>query len=338
MDKQILFTEKNKAELLDVESKPLGENDVKVETYFSTISCGTERANITGDANVAGNAAPDVSFPRSSGYSSSGIVREVGSAVEDLKVGDRVVVFWGKHKKYNIVPSKNAVKIEDDNVSFEEAAMSFIASFSLAAIRKTRLEIGESALVMGLGILGQLAVRLLKAAGAVSIIAADPIEERRKESILGGADFAFDPTCADFPQKVKEITGTGVKTAIEVTGVGAGLDETLDCMAKFGRVALLGCTRDKNFTIDYYKKVHFPGITLVGAHTLARPDTESYPANFTHRDDIKAILKLLSGGRLTFRDMIKETHSPADCKAVYDRLINNKNFPVVVQFDWRECL
>lgn len=337
MDKQILFTEKNKAELLDVESRLLGENDVKVKTYFSTISCGTEKANITGDANVAGNSASNVSFPRSSGYSSSGIVEEVGSGVKDLKIGDRVVVFWGNHKNYNIVPSKNAVKIEDDNVSFEEAAMSFIASFSLAAIRKTSLEIGESALVMGLGILGQLAVRLLKAAGAVPIIAADPIEERRKESLLGGADHTFNPVCPDFSQKVKEITGTGVKTAIEVTGVGAGLDETLDCMAKFGRVALLGCTRDKNFTIDYYKKVHFPGITLVGAHTMARPDIESYPSNFTHRDDIKTILKLLSGGRLTFRDMIKETHSPADCKAVYDRLINDKNFPVAVQFDWRSC-
>ena len=338
MDKQILFTEKNKAELLDVESKQLGENDVKVETYFSTVSCGTERANITGNANVAGNSASNVSFPRSSGYSSSGIVREVGSGVKDIKIGDRVVVFWGKHKKYNIVPSKNVVKIEDDNVSFEEAAMSFIASFSLAAIRKTRLEIGESALVMGLGILGQFAVRLLKTAGAVPIIAADPIEERRKEALLGGADYVFNPFEDDFAEKVKNITDGGVKTAIEVTGVGAGLDETLDCMAKFGRVALLGCTRDKDFTIDYYKKVHFPGITLVGAHTLARPDTESCPANFTHRDDIKTILKLLSRGRLTFRDMIKETHSPADCKAVYDRLINDKNFPVVVQFDWRECV
>ena len=106
-------------------------------------------------------------------------------------------------------------------------------------------------------------------------------------------------------------------------------------MAKFGRVALLGCTRDKNFTIDYYRKVHGPGITLIGAHTLARPVTESYPGYFTHQDDIKAILKLIAGKRLDAEDMIKETHSPQDCPDVYTRLVHDKDFPVVVQFDWR---
>ena len=334
-NKQIIFTKPDTAELSDVEYRRPKENEVLVETAISTISCGTERANITGAANVAGNSAASVGFPRSSGYSSSGIVREVGSNVKDLKVGDRVVVFWGKHKKYNTVSCENAVKIEDEAISFEEAAISFIASFSLAAIRKTRLEIGEAAMVMGLGILGQLAVRLLKSAGAVPVIAADPIKERRLEAISGGADYALDPMDEGFAPKVRKITENGVKMAIEVTGVGAGLDETLDCMAKFGRVALLGCTRDKNFTIDYYKKVHFPGITLVGAHTLARPETESFSGYFTHRDDIKAILKLLSGKRLVFRDLIKETHSPKDCKAVYERLVKDKNFPAVVQFDWR---
>lgn len=109
-------------------------------------------------------------------------------------------------------------------------------------------------------------------------------------------------------------------------------------MAKFGRVALLGCTRDKNFTIDYYRKVHFPGITLIGAHTLARPEIESYPGYFTHRDDIETVLKLLSYKRLSLKDMVKETHRPEDCTEVYTRLVNDKNFPVVVQFDWRECI
>ena len=107
-------------------------------------------------------------------------------------------------------------------------------------------------------------------------------------------------------------------------------------MAKFGRVALLGCTRSSDFTVDYYKKVHAPGITLIGAHTIARPEEESHPGWFTHRDDITAVLDLLASGRLTFADMIKETHSPAECADVYHRLVFDKNFPIVVQFDWRE--
>ena len=56
------------------------------------------------------------------------------------------------------------------------------------------------------------------------------------------------------------MTGGVANVGIEVTGVGVGvgLDGILDCMARFGRVALLGCTRDKEFSIDYYRKVHGP--------------------------------------------------------------------------------
>ena len=333
--KQIIFPRVNCAELVEVEAKPLGAHDVMVRTEVSTISPGTERANITGDANVAGRNAPDVSFPRSSGYNSAGVVVEVGEAVTSVVPGDRVVVYWGKHISCNIVPESQVVKMPDE-VSFEEGALSFIATFPLAAIRKTRLEIGEPAMVMGLGLLGQLAIRLLRAAGAYPVIGVDPVESRRAEALAGGADYVFDPFEADFAAKVKEVTGGGAKVCIEVTGVGAGMDGALDCMAKFGRMALLGCTRDKEFQIDYYRKVHCPGITLIGAHTNARPKEESHPGWFTHRDDIKAVLALQVGGRLDFKPMLTEKYSPVECAPVYERIIGDRSFPTVAQFDWRK--
>lgn len=333
--KQIVFTEKNKAELLTVDAREPAPNEVMVETMISTISCGTERANITGDPNVNAYGASRVVFPRASGYNSAGVIVKKGANVKSVDVGDRVVVFWGQHKDYNVVPEANVIKIEDDNISFEAGAMSFISAFPMAAIRKTRLEMGESAVVMGLGILGMIAVKLLRAAGAVPIIAADPNPKRREIALKNGADYAFDPLCEGFAEEVKKVTGGGVNVAIEVTGVGAGFNEALDCMAKFGRVALLGCTRNSNFTVDYYKKIHAPGITVIGAHTLARPTTESHPGWFTHRDDIKAVLKLCAGGRLCLDNIIEETHSPEECPEVYNRLVSDKDFPIVVQFDWR---
>lgn len=333
--KQIVFTKKDTAELLEVEVADPKPNEVMVKTAISTISCGTERANITGDPNVNAFGASGVVFPRASGYNSAGIVVKKGADVKSVDIGDRVIVYWGQHKSYNTVPEENVVKIDDDSISFETAAMSFISTFPMAAIRKTRLEVGESAIVMGLGILGMTAVKILRAAGAVPVIAADPNPARREMALKNGADYAFDPLCDDFADKVKKVTGGGVNAAIEVTGVGAGFNEALDCMAKFGRVALLGCTRNSDFTVDYYKKIHAPGITVIGAHTIARPNTESHPGWFTHRDDINAVLKLCGGGRLCLEDIIGETHSPDECQEVYDRLINDKNFPVVVQFDWR---
>lgn len=334
--KQIVFTKVNTAELLDVSVNEPAADEVKVRTVISTISCGTERANITGNPNISPNGASGVFFPRYLGYSSTGIVEEIGANVTSVKPGDRVVVWWGCHKEINIMKEKNVVKIEDDILSFEEAAISFIGTFPMAAVRKTRVEIGESAMVMGCGILGLLAVKILRAAGAAPIIAADPNPARQAEALAYGADFAFNPLEADFAEKVKKVTNGGVNAAIEVTGVGAGLNEALDCMKRFGRVALLGCTRDSNFTVDYYKKVHAPGITLIGAHTIARPDEESHPGWFTHPDDIRAILKLCSMKRMNLAEMIKETHSPNECTEVYTRLVEDKNFPTVVQFDWRK--
>ena len=333
--KQIVFTDVNKAELLEQDLPEIKEDQVLVRTCFSTISAGPERANLIGDANVSATTAPKVSFPRYTGYSSAGIVEAVGTQVKGLAAGDRVVVYWGQHKTHNLVVADRVVKIDNPAVSLEDGAMSFIATFPLAAIRKTRLEMGESALVMGLGILGMSAVKLLRAAGAVPVIAADPNPDRRALALRYGADYALDPMEPDFAERVKSITGGGVAVAIEVTGVGAGFNGALDCMAKFGRVALLGCTRNSDFTVDYYRKIHAPGITVIGAHTIARPEVESHPGWFTHRDDIKAVLDLIGGGRLTLSDMVEEIHTPEECPAVYDRLVNDRKFPVAVQFDWQ---
>ena len=106
-------------------------------------------------------------------------------------------------------------------------------------------------------------------------------------------------------------------------------------MKRFGRVALLGCTRSSKFEIDYYGKVHGRGITLIGAHTMARPKTESAPGLWTDRDDLTAILNLIKGKRLNFKDMISEIHSPTEAGGVYERLANDRNFPIGVLFDWR---
>lgn len=333
--KQIIFTKPNVAEYLEVgevDFAKIKANQVVVRTMVSTISAGTEKANITGNLGTSYPA----SFPTGLGYSSAGEVVAVGSEVKKVQVGDRVVVYWGHHKNYNVVHENNVVKIESEKVSYEEAAVSFISTFPLAAIRKVKLELGESLMVMGLGILGQLAVMYARVAGAYPVIACDPVAERREEALKNGADYVFDPFDKDFAEQVKAVTGGGVKTAIEVTGVGAGLDETLDCMAKFGRVALLGCTRSSDFSIDYYHKVHCPGVTLVGAHTNARPELESYPSYFTHIDDIKTALNLCAGGRLPLKSILKEINVPKDCGNVYTRLITDKNFPIGVQFDWRE--
>ena len=334
---QIVFTAPCVAEYLEVPVKEPGAGEVMVETEISTVSPGTEKANLIGDPNVAGSKASAVVFPRMLGYSTSGRVVAVGEGVSHVAPGDKVVAYWGYHTRYNVIPAAQVVKLPYAENTMTEAAIAFIASFPLAAVRKTRLEFGESAIVMGLGLLGQIAVKLLRISGAAPILAVDPVKERREEALRNGADYVLDPFAADFAERAKALTGGGAKVGIEVTGVGAGLNGILDCMAQFGRVALLGCTRSSDFTVDYYKKVHFPGISLIGAHTCARPTVESHPGYFTHNDDIDAVLKMCAMGRLDLASMVKEIHTPDECGAVYTRLANDKSFPILVQFDWTKA-
>lgn len=331
--KSIVFTEKNKAEVIETELPELKEYDILLRVDVSTISNGTERANITGDLNVAASSTKVVPFPRYGGYSTAGVVEAIGSGVTNVAVGDRVAAFWTTHRQYCVVGQNSVCKL-DDRVSLESGSLCHIATFPLAAIRKCRVEMGESAIVMGLGPLGLIAVQLLRAAGACPVIAVDPIKEKRDFALSLGADIALDPFEADFAEKARAATENGVNVAIEVTGNGKALDQVLDCMARFGRVALLGCTRNSDFTIDYYRKVHAPGISLIGAHTMARTKNESAPGNWTTKDDMNALIRMEACGRIRLSDIVSETHSPSEAPEVYNRLINEKGFPVV-QFDWR---
>lgn len=338
--KRIAFVKPCVAELEDFELPAPGAEEVQVRLVVSTISSGTERANLVGDLNISirEQDCQKAVFPRYGGYSSSGVVEAIGENVTGLKIGDRVALSWSTHSaRLNI--RQNLVHKLPDSISFEDGALLHISTFPLAALRKCRLEIGESAIVMGLGVLGLLAIPLLKNAGAVPIIAVDPIAEKREKALSIGADYALDPFDPEFSKKVKELTNGGAKVGIEVTGIGAGLDGILNCMAPFGRVALLGCTRNKNFHIDYYKKVHGPGITLIGAHTLARPQQESAPGWWTQKDDVLTTLHLIEMGRFQLSKIIDEVHSPNEAAEVYTRLANEKAFPLV-QFDWRklECV
>ncbi len=306
-----------------------------VRIIRSTISSGTERANIVGDKNISFLESGETAvFPRRLGYSSAGIVEKTGPDVKNFAVGDRVALSWTIHGKYFMMEenSGNIHKIPYDEISYGEAALAHIATFPMAAIRKCHLEMGEAAMVVGLGVLGLIAVQLLRAAGAYPVIAVDLQEEKCRQALHYGADYAFSAGDPELASRVKKVCN-GVNVAIEVTGNGKALDMTLDCMAKFGRVALLGCTRQSDFTIDYYRKVHGPGVSLIGAHTLARPEKESSAGLWTTHDDAMTVLKLAHGRRIDLASLIEEVHSPLEAEAVYNRLCESPCFQVV-QFDW----
>ena len=340
MQKQIVFTAPNIAELLDVERQEITDDEVEVQTEYTAISAGTERANLIGELQVAGSyVATEAVFPRALGYSGVGTVTKVGNHVKEIKVGDRVIVHFGKHMQYNVVPEKNVVKITDPTVDGAQAALAVIAIFPMLGIRRMMPEFGESAMVMGLGILGLIGVQLCRIAGAAPVIAVDPNPARRELAKKIGADYALDPSMPDFVETVKKLSrkGDGVDYLVEVTGVADAMLTGLDCLTRFGRISLLGCTRHPVDQVDFYHKVHFKGISIVGTNTFARTFLESRPGAWTTRDDLQTVQTLLSYKRLNLKELISEIHSPKDAPQVYHRLaFEPQNFPIGVIFDWKK--
>lgn len=328
--KSIIFTEPGKARLLERELGEITEEKVLVKTEYTVVSGGTERAYLMGSSNTR-NA-----FPTGIGYCGIGEVLEVGTRVTDFAPGDRVLVYHGKHSSYSLVDQKRLTKIEDRSISSLDAAFTVIASMGLGGVRRLALELGESGMVMGLGLLGLFSVSFLHLSGAFPVIAADPNPMRREIAREMGADFALDPTSEDFTEEVLRLTdGKGVNACVEVTGVSVAMKQALNCASRQGRISLLGCTRISDCSVDYYAQVHKPGVTLIGAHNMVRPQVDSYPHHWTHHDDCKAILKLIGAGRLKIAPVRSRVVSPLDAEKIYTQLTEMKNFPLGTVFDWR---
>ncbi len=340
--KKIVITAKNTAALVDEAEKIPGPGQVKLRSVYSAVSAGTEKAILTGlvyqsRALYAGQTpAENGGFPSmAGGYSGSAEVVEVGPDVTDYSVGDIVMVHGAGHRQYATVNTKELVKIPD-GVCLKQAATTIISGFSLAAVRKAKIALGEACMVVGLGILGLHSVIWAKQAGALPVIAVDFSEERRRLALKLGADYVIDPAEGDYREKVLALTGgRGAETVIEVTGNGDALNQALKATARFGRVVLLGCTR-LDTKINFYFDVHCPGIQLIGAHSGARPKLETHDGMFTEMDDCRVILDYLKAGRVDFSPLISDTYSPADAPEVYHRLAHDKDFPIGVLFDWTQ--
>lgn len=328
--KTIVFTEPQTAELQLKEITPVEGNLVQVKMEYTVLSGGTERANIMGINNTWQR------FPMSLGYCGVGYVTEVGQEVQHIKVGDRVLVYHGIHTEYNVVSESDVTKVENEDIDSIDAAFVIIASMGLGGVRKLALELGESAMVMGLGLLGMFAIQFCRLSGANPVIAVDLNKDRRALALKLGADYALDPTDEHFVEQVKRITkGKGVNACVEVTGVSVAMKQALECASIQGRISLLGCTRVSDCEIDYYTQVHRPGIKLIGAHNFIRPKYESYPHHWTHHDDCRAILDMIAVKRVDVQSIVSRVVKPETAPEIYTELCNDKNFPIGTVFDWR---
>lgn len=331
----VYFPEKEKAVFEAVEAdSALSPTQVLVKIDYDLISAGTELANYHALPNTV---VEKRGFPHYPGYSTSGHVVKVGSAVTKFKPGDRVVSTWSGHRSWVIKEENRRIYPVPEGIDQKIAAVAHLCSFPMLAIRKLQIQLGEACLIAGQGLLGLFAGQLARIAGAYPVIVSDCSPERRELAMKLGADYALDPMAPDYVEKVRELTGgKGPETVVEVTGNINALLQVLDCAAKNGRVALLGCTRISDQPIDVYKYIHCKGVYLIGAHTFARPECDDTHWGHSEADDYKTFFKYVEAGRLLVEPVISEVASPRDAGAVYQKIGMQPNPPLGILLDWRD--
>lgn len=304
-----------------------------MKTEYTLISPGTEKAMLLAMPNTCNGAG----FPRYPGYSATGKILAIGDGVTDLKAGDRVVAYHSPHASISIKEQRHVVRIEDAALDSKTAVFAIIAAMGLQGVRKLKVELGESVMVMGLGLLGLFATQCARLSGAMPVIAVDFSEARRALALKLGADHAFSPDhdAKNLAATIKSLTGGGVNAVAEITGAPNAVKQAFACMAPMGRISLTGCSRTSTPDVDFYNDVHKPGITIIGAHNFVRPSENSFPGYWTLRDDLKMLLRFFAADRLHAAPLISDIVAPQNAPEVYQRLATGDTNPPGILFDWR---
>lgn len=175
-NKTIVFKKPKEVSIEDVQVKQLKQGEALIQTIRSLISTGTELTILSGEFPPVSAWADYGRFPCIPGYSNVGIVVEVGQGVDRVLVGKRVASY-GTHSAFATAAIDSVWRISD-KVTDNQAAFFTIAHIVMNGIRHSQVCWGESVVVFGLGLLGQLTVQFLNVCGARPIIAVDVSEDR----------------------------------------------------------------------------------------------------------------------------------------------------------------
>jgi predicted dehydrogenase/threonine dehydrogenase-like Zn-dependent dehydrogenase len=268
------------------------------------------------------------------GYSLCGVVIEVGDGVDQFAVGDLVAAAGNEfalHSELNWVPVNLCVRVPD-GVPPEQAAFSTVGAIAMQGVRRAEPQLGEVACVIGLGLVGQLVVRLLVAAG-VKVVGLDVVEARCRMAEKAGALACASPT----EQGVSQVEGIALANSEGLgcdhifLAAGAPSNDPVEIAARLARdrarVVDIGKTRLDLPWNDYYEKEL--DVRFSRSYGPGRYDDDyelrgiDYPGGYvrwTERRNLGSFLDLLAGGTLDVSALISSVHPIDEATEVYNRL------------------
>jgi predicted dehydrogenase len=277
------------------------------------------------------------------GYSLCGVVEQVGAGIDGVKVGDLVACAGNEHALHaelNWVP-KNLYARVPDGLAPRHAAFGTVGSIALQGVRQGESRLGEVALVIGLGLIGQLVVQLLAASG-VSVIGADPDPARCELAERLGAAVCGDPSSAAVETAVAELTG-GHGVDQVYLAAGGGSNQPVELAARLsrdrGRVVDIGkCRLDLPWNAYYEKELD---VRFSRSYGPGRYDPEyelegrDYPIGYvrwTERRNLACFLDLLARGRVDVEPLVSHIADFDDAVETYQSLKDGELKAVAVLF------
>jgi predicted dehydrogenase/threonine dehydrogenase-like Zn-dependent dehydrogenase len=339
--KQVLI-QGGRAIVADVPAPQVGAKHVLVRVSHSCISVGTEMAGVTssgmplyrralkqpdnvkrvvemmrtqGIKRTIDRVTGQLSAGSPTGYSAAGTVIEVGREVEGFTVGDRVACGGAgiaNHAEVIDVPVNLAVRVPE-HVGMEAASTVTLGAIAMQGVRRLQPTLGETFVVVGLGILGQMTAQMLAANGC-RVIGVDLDVERIRIAVENGMEIGIDPNTESYVDRVlKHTEGLGADGAI-ITAAAASsevISQAMQACRKKGRVVLVGDVGLDLKRADLFKKEL--DFLISSSYGPGRYDPvyeeggQDYPLPFvrwTENRNMQSYLELIATGRLKLERMM----------------------------------
>lgn len=246
------------------------------------------------DAHYRAGISPVSFTPITLGHEVAGIVEKTGKNVTSVRVGDRVSLHYlltcgdcyycasgheqfcakgkmighhvdGGYAEYITVPARNAILLPDE-IPFEQGATLMCASATaFHSLMKSRIKPGDRVAIFGVGGLGQSAVQLARAFGAIDVFAID-INEEKLDFAAGYGAIPINGKNMDVVKEIKNKTGgRGVDVAVEMIGLPQTQKQAIQCAGPLGRVVMVGLS-GKSIEVNTYTEVLGNEVEIIGSN------------------------------------------------------------------------
>lgn len=330
MARVVRFTSPGHAEVVEIEDEPVRADEVRIETVYSGISAGTELTAYRGsnpyltsewDAErrlfVRGESTH--AYPLDGwGYEEVGRISSVGRDVDSALVGELVWGAWG-HRSSVVRPADWVrPRLLPPESSPWAGVFAKIGAIALNAVLDADIHVGETVVVFGAGVPGQIVAQLARLNGGRVVVV--DLETGRRELALGlGATLALDPASDEVAERVREVTGNrGADVVIEMSGSYHALHEAVRTAAYSSRVVVGGFFQGDAVPVRLGEEFHHNRISIVGSQISGVA-----PALQHRWDEMRmsgTVLELELTGQLRLRELVTHTFAADDAPAAFDML------------------